>query len=147
MQGIDVAQASLVSLQMERKRLGIWLIGSHGLKVNIAETIAGKLGLLYIDLFSVLLPQLTDASSQPLGVYSPDNLATWLRLQAYDHIDPIIVDGAEPILATFGKSQARAFFRMATNLDVRSPIILVSYLPNIINAASFPIERIWQVSE
>ena len=137
----------LTALRVERKRVGVWLLGPRDLRSNLAASLAAELGLTHIDLTDELLPKLTDASPKPLGVFTPDDLIAWLHDKAYDSSSPIIIEGIEPLLATFPKPRAQEFFRRAADLSVRSPVVLATYLTILVQASGFPSDRTLRFTE
>lgn len=147
METLERVRTSLAALRAERKRMGVWLLGPRDVWSGLAASLAAELGLTHIDLTEELLPKLTDASPKPLGVFNPDDLITWLRDKAYDSSSPIIIEGIEPLLATFPKPRAQDFFRLVADLNVRSPVILATYLGTIVQASGFPSDRILSFTE
>lgn len=138
----SLARTWLAALRVKRKRVGIWLLDLHALQFNVAAFLADDLDLVRMDLTFELIPELTENSPKPLGVFSSDDLVNWLRNKAYRGAPPMIVEGLEPLLATFTKPRVQAFFRLASDLDVHSPLILVTYLGPLVQASGFPSDRV-----
>jgi hypothetical protein len=57
----------------------------------------------------------------------------------------VVVDDAEPLIATFGRSKAQAFFEALALLEPRTPLVIVTYLDYLAQSAHFPNERILKV--
>ncbi len=147
MSTLQKVQTWLIALRAERKRVGVWLLSSRDLRVNLTSSLTAELGLTHIDLTGELLPKLTDAAPKPLGVFTPDDLIAWLHNEAYDSPSPIIVEGIESLLATFPKPRAQEFFRLAAELSVRSPVVLATYLVPLVQASGFPLDRTLSLTE
>ncbi len=142
------ASAHLRYLSNQRQRLGIWIVGARTASNSPMKSLAGQLGVRYIDLLVELMSDLGDTAGKPLGVFGPDDLDEWIRRRSYEPLSPpILIDAIEPILATFSKPEAIGFFRLAANSNARAPVVVVSHLGALISAAGFPSERIWQITD
>lgn len=145
---VDVALASLQHLARQRRRLGIWLVGRRGINPSVLEALQNQRVFRIADLLVELLPRLTDDSEKPLGVFGPDDLADWiLHLSYVANSPPILINEVEPILATFRKPEAERFFQLAANLDPRAPVVIISHVGELIEAAGFPDDRIWRIAD
>lgn len=142
------ASAQLRHLSNQRQRFGVWIIEPRAATSSLMKSLAGQLGVRYIDLLVELLPELGDTAEKPLGVFGPDDLDQWIRRRSYEPSSPpILIDAIEPLLATFSKPEAIGFFRLAANFNARAPVVVVSHLSAIVGAAGFPADRIWQIAD
>jgi len=137
---IDLAS----NLKPQRYRVAIACGDISSGKSGIAQAAGRRLLARYIDLAGDLMPRMTLPEFSPtLGAFGPDNLAKWLMHEA-DQLEVrfLIVDQIEPLLATFGRTQAVLFFSMVSRAEPRRPVILVTYLKKQIQEAVFPAERV-----
>ena len=142
------AAVELRKLSSQRHRFGIWVVTPNPRNSVLLKRVAGELGMRYVDVLAELMPQLTDASEKPLGVFGPDDLNAWVQKLSYEPSSPpLLIDATEPLLATFSKPEAISFFRLATNFSARASVVMASYLSTIIEASGFSTSRIWHVPD
>lgn len=143
----DMGAISFDYLATQRRRLGVWLVTAGYPSGSAVKRLREEYPLRAIDLMIELGGQLTDEADKPLGVFDQDDLAKWIRQQSYMPPPcPIIIHDIEPLLTTFGKPGTIGFFRLASQLDPRSPVVVISCLTDLVSAAGFPLDRIWHIS-
>jgi hypothetical protein len=132
------------SLKGRRYRVAIACGEISSGKSGIAQAAGRQLPARYVDLEDDLMPRMTLPDFSPtLGAFGPDNLAEWIMHQAdQPEVHFLVVDQIEPLLATFGRTQAVSFFSMMSRAEPRRPVILVTYLKKQIQEAVFSTERI-----
>lgn len=126
-------------LTKERYKVAILLVESPLAVSNFARPISQQIKFLYIDITQDLLPHLPE----PVGAYDHYNLLRYLLDSANSNDQAgVLVDSIEPLLSTFGKNKAKSFFEAISHVEPRTPIILVTYLREIVNLAHFPQSKI-----
>lgn len=128
----------------QRYRLGIVCGDISSRKTEIAQAVAKALYANYVNLASDLLPRMVQSKFTPtLGAYGPDDLIKYIIGCANkSEVTLLIVDQIEPLISTFGRSQAVHLFRMLCNVEPLKPVILITYLKKQVDEASFPKDRI-----
>jgi hypothetical protein len=128
----------------QRYRLGIVCSDISSRKTEIAQAVAKALHGNYVSLASELLPGLVQRKFSPtLGAFGPDDLIKYIISCANkSEVKLLIVDQIEPLISTFGRSQAVNYFRMLCNVEPLKPVILITYLKRQVDEGSFPKDRI-----
>ncbi len=140
----QISQLIKLARGLTRYRVAVLCGTPSSGKSQIARAAATQLQARYVDLATDLLSKITKPDFFPtLGAYGPEDLTDWILEEAYKPDTSVLVmDQIEPLLATFGRAKATQFFQMISQIEPRTPIILVTCLSKQVEQSAFPKERL-----
>ena len=130
MKSLEYGISFVRNLEQLRYKTGVICGYPQSGKSRYASELARTAPLLFVDVLAEILPKLPE----PLGAYDHTSLIRYIENTDKNNVLGTILDDVEPLLATFGKERARAFFLAFSRVEARKPIIVVTHLDKMLEA-------------
>lgn len=130
---------ALQGLKLRKNRVLILAAPVSRERATLVEQLATASDVLVLDAVSAV----TQKEAFAPGAFNSQDLADCIIELSDEHGQIICLDDIDPLVATLGEIGAHSFFQLARNITPRYPVILVTALGKLAEAAGFDRDRLY----